>query len=66
MTDDKGPMIIAVCWTFTGLALVFVGFRLFVRAVVHGKLGHDDYWIILSSVGAMCQTPIQSRMRIIS
>ncbi|RSL54110.1 hypothetical protein CEP54_010058 [Fusarium duplospermum] len=53
MTDDKGPLILAVCWTFTGLALVFVGLRLFVRAVVHGKLFHDDYWIILSSICAI-------------
>ncbi|KAK7445673.1 hypothetical protein Landi51_08069 [Colletotrichum acutatum] len=49
MVDDKGPMIIAVCWTFTALGLIFVGGRLFVRATVHRRLFSDDYWIILSS-----------------
>ncbi|KAF4775205.1 hypothetical protein HER10_EVM0007803 [Colletotrichum scovillei] len=53
MVDDKGPMIIAVCWTFTALGLIFVGGRLFVRATVHRKLFSDDYWIILSSACAI-------------
>ncbi|ROT35997.1 hypothetical protein SODALDRAFT_352843 [Sodiomyces alkalinus F11] len=53
MTDDKGPMIIAVCWAFTALALLFVTGRLFVRAAVHGKLFSDDYWIILSAICAI-------------
>ncbi|KPM45291.1 hypothetical protein AK830_g1291 [Neonectria ditissima] len=51
--DDKGPLIIVVCWTFTSLALLFVAGRLFVRAVVHQKLFSDDYWIILSSICAI-------------
>ncbi|KAK3388782.1 hypothetical protein B0T20DRAFT_457352 [Sordaria brevicollis] len=46
--DDKGPMIIAVCWVFTILALLFVGARLYVRAIIHNKLGADDYIIIFS------------------
>lgn len=50
MTDDKGPMIIAVCWVFTGLALLFVSGRLYVRAFLHHKLSSDDYLIIFSSV----------------
>ncbi|KAF6834855.1 hypothetical protein CMUS01_06009 [Colletotrichum musicola] len=53
MDDDKGPMIIAVCWAFTALGLVFVGGRLFVRAAVHRHLFSDDYWIILSSICAI-------------
>ncbi|KXH39127.1 hypothetical protein CSAL01_03158 [Colletotrichum salicis] len=53
MVDDKGPMIIAVCWSFTALGLIFVVGRLFVRATVHQKLFSDDYWIILSSFCAI-------------
>lgn len=48
--EDKGPMMLAVCWTFTALAILFVGARLFVRAMVHRRLFSDDYWIILSIV----------------
>lgn len=51
--DDKGPMIIAVCWTFTVLALLFVSARLYVRAIIHNKLGADDYIIIFSCVSTL-------------
>jgi hypothetical protein len=50
--EDKGPMILAVCWTFTALALLFVIARLFVRVAVHRALFIDDYFIILSIVGS--------------
>ncbi|ESA41994.1 hypothetical protein NCU02327 [Neurospora crassa OR74A] len=46
--DDKGPMMLTVCWVFTALALLFVSARFYVRAVVHDKLGFDDYIIIFS------------------
>ncbi|KAK3951096.1 hypothetical protein QBC32DRAFT_393309 [Pseudoneurospora amorphoporcata] len=46
--EDKGPMMIAVCWIFTVLAILFVGARLYVRAVVHDRLAADDYIIIFS------------------
>ncbi|KAJ0341525.1 hypothetical protein COL922a_002240 [Colletotrichum nupharicola] len=49
--EDKGPLIIAACWAFTGLSLLFVAARLFVRLAVYNKLMSDDYWIILSTVG---------------
>lgn len=55
--DDKGPMMIALCWIFTIFALLFVGARLYVRAVVHGKLGFDDYIIIFSCVGTLHTHP---------
>ncbi|KAH7168465.1 hypothetical protein DER46DRAFT_679826 [Fusarium sp. MPI-SDFR-AT-0072] len=32
--EDKGPMIITVCWTFTALALLFVVARLFICAIL--------------------------------
>lgn len=48
--EDKGPLIIAACWAFTGLSLLFVAARLFVRLAVYNKLMSDDYWIILSTV----------------
>ncbi|CCC09532.1 unnamed protein product [Sordaria macrospora k-hell] len=46
--DDKGPMMIAVCWIFTVLAILFVGARLYVRAVVHDRLAADDYIVVFS------------------
>lgn len=49
--DDKGPMMIAVCWIFTVLAILFVGARLYVRAVVHDRLAADDYIVVFSCVG---------------
>ncbi|KAF5590025.1 integral membrane protein [Fusarium pseudoanthophilum] len=51
--EDKGPMIIAVCWTFTVLALIFVIARLYVRGAVHRALFIDDYFIILSIICAI-------------
>lgn len=45
-------MIIAVCWTFTALALLFVAARLYVRSAVQDKLSSDDYLIMFSSVSA--------------
>lgn len=50
--EDKGPMILAVCWTFTTLALLFVIARIFVRVAVHRALFIDDYFIIFSIVGS--------------
>lgn len=47
MSEDKGPMIITVCWVFTALAVLFVAARLHVRNVVHRKLFSDDYWIVV-------------------
>ncbi|KAI8276988.1 hypothetical protein K4K60_007309 [Colletotrichum sp. SAR11_57] len=54
--EDKGPLIIAACWAFTGLSLLFVAARLFVRLAVYNKLMSDDYWIILSTICA-CSPP---------
>lgn len=62
MTDNKGPMIISVCWTFTVLALLFVAARLYVRVIVHKKLASDDYLIIFSAV---CKPPLHIRSSIL-
>ncbi|SPO06474.1 uncharacterized protein DNG_09164 [Cephalotrichum gorgonifer] len=53
MVEDKGPMIILVCWIFTGFSLLFVGARLFVRSAVHRQFFSDDYLIILSMICAL-------------
>jgi hypothetical protein len=58
--QDKGPMILAVCWTFTVLALLFVLARLFVRVAVHRTLFIDDYFIILSIVSLTLSFSIAS------
>ncbi|KAE9568818.1 hypothetical protein CGMCC3_g15048 [Colletotrichum fructicola] len=56
--EDKGPLIIAACWAFTGLSLLFVAARLFVRLAVYNKLMSDDYWIILSTICAVCSNSL--------
>src|SRR4051794_35444889 len=48
--QDKGPTIVAVCWTLTALSTVFVGARLYVRGVILRKLHSDDYYSILALV----------------
>lgn len=49
--EDKGPLILAVCWTFTAIGLFFVAVRLFVRIHIQRTLQSDDLWIILGTVG---------------
>lgn len=48
--EDKGPLIIIVCWTFTAIALLFVALRLYVRIHIQRKLQSDDGWILLGTV----------------
>ncbi|KAH9239043.1 hypothetical protein K456DRAFT_1827471 [Colletotrichum gloeosporioides 23] len=49
--EDKGPLIIAACWAFTGLSLLFVAARLFICAVCSNSLvilsvhwGNGQHW----------------------
>lgn len=52
MDEDKGPKILALCWTFTALSSLFVAARLYARYSVHRKIFADDYWIILSTASS--------------
>jgi dolichyl-phosphate-mannose--protein O-mannosyl transferase len=49
--DDlgRGPMIIGLTWSFTGLAVIAVLLRLYIRKKVTHITGWDD-WFMLASV----------------
>ncbi|RAL08719.1 uncharacterized protein BO97DRAFT_472830 [Aspergillus homomorphus CBS 101889] len=47
-TDDKGPTILIVLWTLTGLTTVLVTARIYIRAGLLHNLGVDDWVIALS------------------
>ncbi|PQE06889.1 integral membrane protein [Rutstroemia sp. NJR-2017a BVV2] len=49
--DDlgRGPMIIGLTWSFTGLAVIAVSLRLYIRKKIIHITGWDD-WLMLASV----------------
>ncbi|KAI9926251.1 hypothetical protein ASPWEDRAFT_115636 [Aspergillus wentii DTO 134E9] len=49
-SDDKGPKILAVLWTLTGLTAIMVIARLFIRSKMLRNMGLDDYLIAVSMV----------------
>ena len=48
--DDKGPKILAVLWTLTGLTTVIVIARVYIRLKLLHNFGMDDYLIVASTV----------------
>ena len=48
--EDKGPASLALCWTFTALAILFTAARLYTRLSMFRKLKADDYWVLASVV----------------
>lgn len=48
--DDKGPKILAVLWTLTGLTTVIVIARVYIRLKLLRNFGVDDYLIVASIV----------------
>lgn len=48
--DDKGPRILAVIWTLTGLTTLMVIARVYIRIAVLRSFGVDDYLIVISMV----------------
>ncbi|CAN8097803.1 unnamed protein product [Discula destructiva] len=47
-SGDLGPMVMAVCWTMTGVAAIFLGLRLYVKLTAHRKLYWDDFLLVAS------------------
>jgi hypothetical protein len=43
LNDDKGPRILAVLWTLTGLTRLIVATRMFSRLRMLKNFGIDDY-----------------------
>ncbi|PYH88911.1 integral membrane protein [Aspergillus ellipticus CBS 707.79] len=48
-SDDKGPLILAVLWSLTGLTTVLVIARMYIRNSLLHNLGADD-WLITTSL----------------
>lgn len=48
--DDKGPKILAVLWTLTGLTTIMVIARVSIRLKLLRNFGMDDYLIVVSMV----------------
>ncbi|KAJ5131068.1 uncharacterized protein N7515_007107 [Penicillium bovifimosum] len=48
--DDKGPKILAVLWTLTGLTTIIVIARVYIRLALLRNFGVDDYLIVVSTI----------------
>jgi hypothetical protein len=49
--ENKGPLILGVTGTLTAITLFFVAGRIYSRMISLGRLGIDDYIVILCIVG---------------
>ncbi|KAK2053312.1 integral membrane protein [Colletotrichum caudatum] len=58
--QDKGPVIIAVCWGFTALSSIFVLSRIYVRLRFVGRFYSDDYFIILGLICGYISTSLST------
>jgi len=57
--ENKGPGILAACYTVEAIASCFVAARLFVRGRMMGKWQLDDWLIIVSMVSG---SPMKSTL----
>lgn len=55
--ENKGPVIITTCWTFSVLSTVFVAGRLWVRGSVWKKIQLDDHLVVAALVRAPISSP---------
>ncbi|KAI0152044.1 hypothetical protein F4776DRAFT_599985 [Hypoxylon sp. NC0597] len=49
-SDDLGPAVLGVAWTFAGISILIVALRFYVRLGIVKKLTLDDYVIILTLI----------------
>lgn len=42
--EDKGKLILGLCWAFTALGATFVTLRLFVQTTIRKKIRSEDCW----------------------
>lgn len=54
---NKGPVVLAITYVTTSIALVAVALRMFVRVKIVKSVGWDDYAILLASVSASYTLP---------
>lgn len=48
--QDKGKLILGLCWAFTALGATFVTLRLFVQTTIRKKIRSEDCWSGLTIV----------------
>ncbi|KAL7662022.1 hypothetical protein ACMYSQ_001381 [Aspergillus niger] len=51
--EDRGPLIVIINGTVTGLAAAIVALRFVSRAVIVKRLGLDDWTMMLATVTAI-------------
>ncbi|KAJ5774225.1 hypothetical protein N7457_009121 [Penicillium paradoxum] len=56
--DDKGPKILAVIWTLTGLTALMVIARVYIRVFMLRNFGVDDYLIVASMISGIAYCAI--------
>lgn len=47
----RGGTVLAVIWGENFLTLILIGLRFYTRHFIRGKVGWDDYWLIVTWVG---------------
>ena len=50
LSESRGPLINAIAWIFTGIAIATVALKLFARAHIVKRVGWDDFFIFFSMV----------------
>ena len=59
--ENKGPLILGVTGTLTAITFFFVAGRIYSRIVSLGRLGIDDYIVILCIVSGSGRLPVNLR-----
>lgn len=62
-SNNLGPAVVAVAWTFACLAILVVGARLYVRLRIVRSLTIDDCIILFTLVGLPCSSPFRPLRR---
>jgi hypothetical protein len=55
--ENNGPLLLGVMGAMTGLTIVFVVGRIYSRMISLGRLGFDDYILIISVVSSNLPEP---------
>lgn len=50
LAQNKGDVVVGLCWTVTAVSSLFVAARIWVRASMWKKLELDDYFMTAASV----------------
>lgn len=61
--QDKGNLILGLCWAFTALGATFVALRLFVQTTIRKKIRSEDCW---SGITIVRKFPTHSNVDILT